>query len=247
MQKKHPKWPGGGTYAENRIKPAFLSGEALEYFTFIMVAEPVIRLVHGIQQAKFKSSFSRKSPKQVGEFLAKVIRALIDQDRAPTGNWTSKPGEVLKAMLKAMPSEKVAPGLTRRALSGTKYDVHMAGQLTLLMDMFLADTLPRLDYVGVVEQFDASWNGTLRAYQQYNDLHGVKVDPERYTPKPIEARKQEQGRNRAHDEDEMWAVLRHDPQLLCDAAHMLEFDYECLPTYNLSHWCDGNASHAVPA
>jgi hypothetical protein len=166
-----------------------------------------------------------------GEIVAKTIRALIDQDRAPTGNWTS--GRCSKHCdPKKRPRDQHGP-----------HNVHMAGQLTLLMDMFLADTLPRLDYVGVVEQFDASWNGTLRAYQQYNDLHGVKVDPERYTPKPIEAR----GRHRGHDEEEMWAVLRHDPQLLCDAAHMLEFDYECLPTYNLSRWCDGNASHAVPA
>jgi hypothetical protein len=211
-----------------RCDPHVARSQALEYFTFTMVAEPVIRLVHGIQQAKVKRSFN---PKQVGEIVAKTIRALIDQDRAPTGNWTS--GRCSKHCdPKKRPRDQHGP-----------HNVHMAGQLTLLMDMFLADTLPRLDYVGVVEQFDASWNGTLRAYQQYNDLHGVKVDPERYTPKPIEAR----GRHRGHDEEEMWAVLRHDPQLLCDAAHMLEFDYECLPTYNLSRWCDGNASHAVPA
>jgi hypothetical protein len=45
-----------------RCDPHVARSQALEYFTFTMVAEPVIRLVHGIQQAKVKRSFN---PKQV--------------------------------------------------------------------------------------------------------------------------------------------------------------------------------------
>lgn len=128
---------------------------------------------------------------------------------------------------------------------GESHNVHVAGQVTLLMDMFLAATPPKLDFVGGVEQLDVAWNRTLQAYKQYNTQHSVQVDPERYTPKPAKARAP--GGSKAHDQAEMWAVLHRDPQLLCDAARMLEFDYECLPTYTIARWCGGNTTNPILA
>ena len=195
--------------------------QALDWFTFTFVAEPVRRLVHGIEE----SWPGIKSPEAVGEYVAAYLRIMIDQDRHPTGNWTSQPGFVAGSL--AYPPEKV-----RRRQA---HNVHTAGQVTLLMDMFLAATPPKLDFVGLVEQTGVAWNRTLQAYNQYNTLHGVQVDPERYTPKPVRARAP--GGGKSHDDAEMWAVLSRDPHLLCDAARMLEFDYECLPTYSIWTWC----------
>jgi hypothetical protein len=31
--------------------------------------------------------------------------------------------------------------------------------------------------------------------------------------------------------------LHDEPQLLCDVARMLRFDFECLPEYDVSQWC----------
>jgi hypothetical protein len=168
-----------------------------------------------------------------GKFVAKYLRVLIEQDRDPTGNWTAEPGMALKAL--------------RPDTLATAHNVHTAGQLTLLMDMFLAPTPPKLDFLGFVEKLDLDWNRTLQAYRQYNGEQGVLVDSDRYTPKPVRphaAAYAAPGR-KSHDLDNMWSVLHRDPQLLCDAARMLEFDYECLPMYNIDRWCGGNASHPI--
>jgi hypothetical protein len=35
-------------------------------------------------------------------------------------------------------------------------------------------------------------------------------------------------------QSELWQAFHDEPQLLCDVAHMLQFDFECLPEYDVS-------------
>jgi hypothetical protein len=37
-------------------------------------------------------------------------------------------------------------------------------------------------------------------------------------------------------QSELMQALHDEPQLLCDVAHMLQFDFECLPEYDVSQW-----------
>ena len=114
-----------------------------------------------------------------------------------------------------------------------QYNVHWASQVALLMDMFDASTPPRLDYVGHIESLALGWNETFQGYLRYNSEHKLRVEsvPFKPTPEKREFTKPESKKS------ELWQALHDEPQLLCDVARLLQFDFECLPEYDISQWC----------
>jgi hypothetical protein len=106
-------------------------------------------------------------------------------------------------------------------------------QVALLMDMFDAPTPHKLDYVGQIESLALGWNQTFQGYLRYNLKRGARVDPVSFKPTPEKAAFIKPQSKKS----ELWQALHDEPQLLCDVAHMLQFDFECLPEYDVSQWC----------
>ena len=74
--------------------------------------------------------------------------------------------------------------------------------------------------MGQIESLALGWNQTFQGYLRYNLKRGVRVDPVLFKPTPEKAafiRPQS-------EKSELWQALHDEPQLLCDVAHMLQFD-----------------------
>jgi hypothetical protein len=162
-------------------------------------------------------------------FVAEPLTRLVNGILQTTRNLT---GEQLVAILREMVRREWEP-TGNWTSSKHQYNVHWASQVALLMDMFDAPTPPRLDYVGHIESLALGWNQTFQGYLRYNLKRGARVDPVSFKPTPEKAAFIKPQSKKS----ELWQALHDVPQLLCDVAHMLQFDFECLPEYNVSQWC----------
>ena len=168
----------------------------------------------------------------VAEPLTTLVNGILETESRHRGTKTLT-GERLVAILREMVLREREPTGSWTS-SAHQYDVHWASQVALLMDMFDAVTPPRLDHVGHVESLALGWNQTFEGYLRYNSERGNRVDPVHYKDVP-----EREGSVEPHSD--LWQALHDEPQLLCDVARMLEYDYECLPEYDISQWCTPNS------